>query len=415
MITVVILGGGFGGIRCALDLAGKGREAVRVILVERNSYHLFTPSLYEVASAYPVPGDTVFHVPLRRAVAVPYREIFAGKNIEVVQSEIAAADLAAHEVTLKGGDKIPFDYCVLGLGSETADFGISGVREYAYPFKTIEDALAINQKMHELFRTFRDSERPAPIKFLVIGAGFAGVELAAEIASYARRIADDLDLPRKSFSVALFEAAPTILPMIDARYRASIIARLTELGVAVMAGSTIESVTADSVSLKSGQTVSGAMVIWTAGVRASSTLGAIKGLHLTERSKIAVDRTLAVPNFPHTFAVGDVIEYIDPKTEKPVPGLAYTAKAQASVVASNILADLRERKKKYYIPHYDAWIAPIGGKFSFAHINNSTTFPGLIGWLVRGLVDLRYLLSILPPLKAFRLFWSDQMMFTKND
>src|SRR3989344_1451476 len=128
MIKILILGGGFGGVRCALDLEKKIKDRIQITLIDRNSYHLFLPSLYEVASTYEAPKDP-FAVKMRETICIPYGEIFAGKNISFIQAEISAVDLKEKSVKTKGGKILPYDYLVIALGGQTADFGLSGVRE----------------------------------------------------------------------------------------------------------------------------------------------------------------------------------------------------------------------------------------------------------------------------------------------
>lgn len=436
MTRVVILGGGFGGVRCALDLARYAGKDLEVTLIDRNSYHLFTPALYEVASAAPIKGDNAFHLKLRRSITIPYSQIFAGKKVNIIQAEIASVDLFSKHVVLDGGlnpsgrpniplgnvlgERIAFDYCVLALGSQSSDFGISGVREYAYQFKTIDDAIALNQKMFELFREATGdrqdlSEQVLPVRFLIIGAGFTGIELAAELASCARMVSRKLGLDKRAYSLTLFEAAPNILPMVQDAERWKITERLTKLGVAIASDSAIESVLADSIRLKTGQVVKGSVVVWTAGVQPSVVLKSIHGLALTPKNKVVVDNTLNVLDRPDIFAVGDAIEFIDSATQKPVPGLAYTAKAQGDLTAKNIIRRMEGRPLKMYQPQYESWVAPVGAKYAVAHISRGATISGIWGWLVRGLVDLRYFLSILPFRQALGLFRRDLMLFSKND
>ena len=414
MKRVVILGGGFGGVRCALDLERSLGGEASITLIDRNGYHLFTPALYEVAAACQTAADP-FALELRKTVAIPYGEIFTDSSIELIQAQIASADMDQKHVALDSGARIDFDYLVLALGSQVADFGIPGVYEYAHQFKTTDDGVAVNQKLETLFSGAAGGTVPLPIKILVIGAGFAGVELAAELVSCSRVLQAEYDLPKRSFSVSLFEAGPHILPMIEEKERREIGKRLTHLGVIIMENSVIEAVYSDAVKLKTGQTISGNAVIWTAGVQANKLAAAIHGLILTPRGKVIVDEYLRVKNGDMVFALGDIAEQIDPKTQKPVPGLAYVAQAQGSVVAHNIRAHMRGKKLRAYIPEYRSWIAPLGGKFAVAHIGNTATVSGRMGWLARNLVDLRYFLSILPMKKALNLFRKDIMLFSKND
>lgn len=410
---IVILGGGFGGVRCALDLVSHLGGRCSVTLIDKDSYHFFTPSLYEIASAFHVQDDP-YAMQLRKAVAVPYSEIFAGKPVEVVQAEVTGVEFQTKRVLIESGRHISFDYLVLALGSQSSDFGIPGVNEYAFHFKTPDDAIALNQKMEELFRDVAARQTYAPVHIMLIGAGFTGIELAAELVMYARRIIKLIRLNPRSFKLTLFEAAPKVLPMVDDDERNLIVHRLTELGVVIMAGSAIESVTANSVKLKNGQTVTGDAVVWTAGVRPNQLVESIHNLP-NEKGKVLVDEFLRVGSFHNVFALGDLLHFIDQKTQRPIPGLAYTAQAQGQLIAKNIIADMSGRKLAKYNPFYEIWIVPVGGKFAVAHLGKRNTVKGRTGWLIKNLIDLRYFLSILPFRKAVGLLKKDIILFAKND
>jgi NADH dehydrogenase len=414
MKRIVILGGGFGGIRCALDCAKKLKGKTSITLVDRNSYHSFTPALYEIASAYQ-PGDDPFALELRRAVAVPYKDIFAGKNIDLIQAEIASVDLTTSQVILDGGEHLHSDYLVCALGSQASNFGIPGVYEYAYQFKTIDDAVALHSKLEACFNDLVMDKVRGSIKFLIIGGGFTGIELAAELMTHARKISRRHNLPHGIFSAVLFEAAPAILPMVKESVRKKIMTRLTDLGVVIMANSSIENVLTDSVKLKTGQTMTGNAVIWTAGVQANRLLSSIHNLAVTDKGKVLVEDSLAIKNHKNIFALGDCIEFIDPKTQKPIPGLGYIAQAQGNIVAHNIRQAIFNKKLKKYNPEYGSWVAPVGGKFAVAHLQNVGTYSGALGWFIRVFIDLRYFLSILPFTQALKLFLRDTLLFSRND
>jgi len=414
MTKIVILGGGFGGVRCALDLEKKLKDNVQVTLVDRNSYHLFLPSLYEVASAYGTKKDP-FAVKLRKTICIPFGEIFEGKNINLVQAEISSVDLRAKNIKTKGDEVLFYDYLVIALGSQTADFGITGVREYAYQFKSIDDAIAVNVKIRKIIKRIASGEKMDSFKILVGGAGFSGIEFAAEISTCIKKICRIENVKTKNAVVTLIEAGPKILPMVSDKERIIISKRLTRLGVVLMENSSVEEIGDSFVKLKNGQTLEGDMVVWTAGIKANEFLKSIPDLPVTDKGKIIVDENLTVRGWKNVFAVGDNQDFIDPKTQKSVPALAYTASNQGNVVAENIFRLIDNKPLKSYSPYYGVWIAPVGGKFALAHLWGGIMIKGFAGWVVRELVDFRYLISILSFKKAFSVFWQEITMFTKKD
>ncbi|MEK7582507.1 MAG: FAD-dependent oxidoreductase, partial [Patescibacteria group bacterium] len=181
MSKIIIVGGGFGGVRAALDLEKKLGDRAEITLIDRNGYHFFAPALYEIASAFGLAKDR-FSVNLRKTVSIPYGDIFEGKRIQFVQAEVVHISLEQRILTTKSDISFSFDYLILALGSQTADFNIPGVKEYAFQFKTIEDALMLNHQLMMLFEKASRGDHDLPLKFVVGGGGFAGVELAAELA-----------------------------------------------------------------------------------------------------------------------------------------------------------------------------------------------------------------------------------------
>ena len=410
MAKILILGGGFGGIRAALDLEKNLKDEAQITLIDKNGYHLFLPALYEVASAYNIKKDP-FAVRLKKSICIPYHSIFEGKNLDFIQDEITKIDLNGKKV-FADARVFEYDYLLIALGSQTNDFGIPGVKEYAYQFKSIEDALMVNKKLEE---SIKRSSASYPVKIFICGGGFTGVELAAELSCYAKKIARVNKVKHKSHMITLFEAGSKILPMIPDEKRQHMIERLTRLGVSVMENSPIEEVGSDFVRLKNGQNMDGDIIVWTAGIKANELLKNVASLPVSASGKVVTDEFLKVQGSKNIFAIGDNVEFIDPKTQKPVPALAYVANDQGKVAAQNLMNTIREKSLKQYKPYYSVWVAPAGGKYAIAHLWRGIHITGFWGWVVRELIDLRYMLSILSPKKAISLFWQEVTLFTKND
>lgn len=405
METIVILGAGFAGIRTALDLDKKVGGRAKIILIDKNSYHLFTPALYEVATAYGLKKDP-HTVKLRETITIPISDIINGRQIDFIQTEISSLDLASFN----------YSYLVIALGSQAFDFNIRGVREYGFQFKTLEDGLMIHDKIETLFNEALRGKKSFPLKIIVCGGGFTGVEFAAEAAMYLKKLSSAKGLNRKSYQINLCEASPKIIPMINEKARQSIIKRLTGLGVVVTTNSQIEEVGSESIKLKDGRKMAGDMIVWTAGTKACSFLESMGTIPLTPQMKAVVDSNLRVKGFNNIFSAGDCVEFINPESHKPIPATAYTAIEQAKVVARNILNLMAGKKLIEYRPsNSPRWIIPVGGKFAVAILGENKVLKGIGAWVLRELVNLRYLISILPISKALSLFKTDMTVFTKND
>src|SRR3989344_1038872 len=223
MSNIVILGGGFGGIRAALDLSRllrnrgssipseSGEKKLlhekdwRIILIDRNVNHTFTPNLYEVASAYGVKKEP-YQIKLRGSICITYGIIFANHKIDFIQAEISKIDIENKKVITGGGEEINFNYLVIGLGAEVNDYGIPGVNEYAYQMKTIDDGIAINEKLNQIFKEGKEGVKELPVRIIIGGGGFTGVETAAEIACCAENLRNTCKMSKGCVSISLIEA-----------------------------------------------------------------------------------------------------------------------------------------------------------------------------------------------------------------
>lgn len=413
---VLIIGGGFGGIRAALDLNKKlSAKEAEITLVDRNNYHLFLPDLYEVGTAAgdPEPSKTSYgagwkdrySIQLKKTVNIPHVDIFEGTKVNFVQAEITGIDLEKKEAVSGGGMVFVYDYLVLGLGAETETFGIPGVLEYAYKFKNIDEALFLNKKIKEA----------SSLNFIVAGAGFNGIELAGELACCAKNLKKGCEEKNNCYNIKIIEAMPQILPMVSEKERGIIRRRLADLKVEILENSKIAEVGDSFVQISGGEKYQADFIIWTAGIRASSFLKNIFGLRLDERGKAVVNNFLQAEGWSNVFGLGDNTVCLDLETKKPIPGLAYVAVDEGKIVAENIYRLIKNKRLKSYQPFYSVWIAPIGGKFAVAHLTKKITISGFWGWLIRELVNLKYFLSILPLSKAISLFTRGIAVFTKND
>ncbi len=401
----------------ALDLSRKlsAKEAT-VILIDRNNYHLFLPALYEIGSAYGIKPDR-YNLKLRKAVCVPYQDIFSNTRVNFRQAEISRVDLSKKEITTNGDEVLNYDQLIFALGSETDTFNVPGVEEYAFKFKTIDEALFVNQRIVDLYQKAAQGRHTLPIKFIIAGAGFNGIELAAELACCVDNIKNACKLHKNCVLIEIIEAGSQILPAISEKERAIIRARLESLGVKIIENAPIKEVGPNFVKIgNEGKMLYADIIIWTAGARASSFLKKVGGLHLDRRGRLEVNNFMRADCSDQVWALGDNAVFTDGVTKKPVPGLAYVAVDQAKIVAENIKRVIRGQSTfREYKPSYALWIASVGGKFAVAHLGKFLTITGLFGWFFRILVDLRYFLGVLPLSKALNIFEKEVYTFTKND
>jgi NADH dehydrogenase len=212
--NIVILGGGFGGIACALTLEKLMRkktsllEEFNLFLIDKKNYHLYAPFLYEVATTSPEDGSLL---DFKKIIAIPIPEIINGKKIEFNRRKIVDIDPKGKNVYLEGSAPLPYEYLVLAFGAEPAYFGIPGVRDHAHSLKWLDDAIHIRDAIRKKF----DQKNPGEtLSILIAGGGTTGVEVASELVGYIKKLNRKTNQNIRS-DITLIEGASTVLPGFD--------------------------------------------------------------------------------------------------------------------------------------------------------------------------------------------------------
>lgn len=391
---IVIVGGGFGGVRAALTLSRQKPVATRIILISRDFHFEYYPVLYKVA---------VGHSPFE--VCIPLPEIFAGTNVEIIEDTISEVDLQQRKLTGKSGSHYGYDYLVLALGSETAYFNIPGLRESALAFKSIHDALRIKNHIHEIF--FKcdradPAEKTCVHNIVVVGGGATGVELAGDLAVYARKLAQEHGLEPLIVTVNLIEAAPRLMSMLPPDISAVIKKRLHALGVNVFVNRMVVKGDIDGIFMKDMQ-MDARTVVWTAGVQPNQLYAAIDGLKRDKRGRIEVDKYLQARGFRDVFVIGD-------GAATPYAGMAQTANYDGEFVAHNISRRLERGTMRVYKPKKPIVVIPLGLGWGVANFRGIRVY-GRLAWWLRQFADFRYLWSILPWRKALAAFRNGDTLY----
>ncbi len=422
--NIVILGAGFGGITALLKLyRGLERNSLQhryhLVLVNRNAYHLYTPALYEIAA---IPKGAADSARLKTSICIPIDDILEHLPGVRFVGEIAdALDPERHIITFASGDQLNFEYLIIALGAETNFFGIPGMAERALPMKTFEDALHLRNRVEELIRATTGN-----FCVLVAGGGATGVELSAELVNFLCYVKKRMAAGKCQEEITLIEASPEILPGFSHEVIKRVRRRLRKLGVFIRAGTRIREVRATDVLLDTGVSLPYHILIWAGGVRPPSVLKNF-GLPLTDQGNIATNEFLearAETGAPATrvalasgriYAIGDNAHFIHPKTGQPVAGSVPVAEAGARLAAKNIIAEIIGQRKKIFRPAVQyPFILALGGKYAVTDLI-VVKFFGFAGWFLKQLVELRYLLFILPWQKAVITWFRTVHYSLKND
>ncbi len=386
-IRILILGGGFGGIRTALNLAKKKIPNTRIVLVSDKHHFDYTPALYKLATGAS-PLET----------CIPLGEIFQHTNVEVLVDTITGGSLPDQVIFGKSGSRYQYDFLVLGLGAETAYFNIPGVAEHSFALKSVGTALKLKNHVHALFdgsKGLSKEEMMCRFQFVVVGGGPAGVELASVIRRYTRTLAKMHTIPEHLITVDMVQAVPRLLPTFPEEVSRRVTKKLSELGINIMLGRAVTGEDADGVYLNETK-LQAKTVIWTAGVRASHIYGSITGLTLDKGGRIVVDEYMNALNTKNVFAIGD-------SASTPHAGTAQTANYDGSYIPRVIEAIIQKKSLPKYEPRVTPYVIPVGSKWGIFSYKNTVLSGRVFRWL-REVIDFRFFLSILPLGKAFNVW-----------
>src|SRR5262245_20621212 len=292
---IVVLGGGFAGLWSAigaarkLDELGCGPEAVQVTVVNRDDFHNIRVRDYE-ADLTPV--------------RVPLGDVLAPIGVQRVEGEVTDIDLAAQTVavTTAGGQlTLPYDRLVFALGSQLRRPSLAGLAEHAFDVDTYDGGARLNTHLHSLPRR---PESPGLYTVVVVGAGLTGIEAATEMPDKLRTILARANLDR-AFHVILADHRSHVGSDMGESARPVIEEAIAALGIETRLGIDVVSISPSGVTLKSGEEISAATVVWCAGIRAN----ALTRLFPVERDRfgrIPVDEFMRVKGMTNVFAAGDV-------------------------------------------------------------------------------------------------------------
>lgn len=355
---VLIIGGGFGGVKAALELADDTRFAV-TLLSDRDSFRYY-PTLYHTATGG-----------LRRQSSIPLTELFEDKPVSIMLGQAKTLDRAAKSVRLTDGRILTYDTLILGLGVVTNFFGIPGMQDYSFSIKSIEEINRFKAHVHD---QLTDEGKPDP-HYVIVGAGPTGIELAGALPTYIREVMAKHDIRHRAVHVDLIEAAPRLLPRLPKDASRLITRRLRRLGVKIYTGQAVQGLAADNLTV-SGKPIRSHTVVWTAGVT-NNPFFKDNAFSLSNRGKVNTDMYLQAED--NIYVVGD-------NANTPFSGMAQTALYDGAYVAKNLIRKADSKDPKGYAVKKPVTVIPVGPKWA-AVIWGNTRMYGWIGWAMRSAAD----------------------------
>ncbi|RXK61860.1 NAD(P)/FAD-dependent oxidoreductase [Lacibacter luteus] len=380
-MKLVILGGGFGGLRLARLLNNK--PGIEITLIDRFNYHQFQPLFYQVATAALDASNISF--PLRKA-------FHNSKNVRIRMAEVERIDTAAKQV-ITNEDSYAYDYLVIATGASTNFFGNKNLEQHAFPMKSTVEAL---QLRHKLIQNFEDAlhandatELQRLMNIVVVGGGPTGVELSGAVAEMKKYVLPK-DYPELDFSkmnIYLLEGTGKTLAAMSERSSNNSLNYLQRLGVTVKTNALLQDYNGEQVTLKDGTIIPSKLVIWAAGIRGNIPAGIDPSL-IARGNRIKVDAFNFVQGMNNVFAIGDIAYMENEAFPNGHPQVAPVAIQQATLLAKNLL-HLRKGEKAVAFQYNDKGaMATVGRNLAVVDmpipiaIGTKLHFGGFFAWLI---------------------------------
>jgi NADH:quinone reductase (non-electrogenic) len=406
---ILVLGGGFGGVYAALHLerAFGASDRVDITLVSRDNFFLFTPMLHEVAAS----DIDITHI------VSPLRTLL--KRTSVVVGDVEAVDLCNRTATVSHGferhrHELRFDHVVFSLGSITNFYGLPGLEQRALTMKTLGDAIHLRNRVIATLEeadTECGGSRDGLLTFVVAGGGFAGVETIAGLNDFVREALKFYPrIDRNRIRMVLVHSGSVILPELGETLGAYAQRKLSDRGIEILTGAKVAGIDEASVTLGDGRRIASRLVVWTAGTSPHPLMHDLPCP--LDRGRLVVEGTLAVPDWPGVWALGDCAVVPDRRTGKPHPPTAQHALREARTVARNIAAAIDGRPMETFDFKTIGQLAAIGRRTGVARVFG-INFSGFLAWWLWRTIYL----SKLPRFEKkcrVAIDWTLDLMFSKD-
>lgn len=381
---VVIIGGGFAGVRLAQSL---NHEHIQVVLLDRNNYHSFQPLLYQVATS----GLGVDNI------AYPLRKIFSNqKNFYFRIAEVKEI-IPEDNTLITSISTLKYDYLIIATGSQTNFFGNEGLTVNAMPMKTIPEALALRslilQNFEKALVVSNERKKRSLLNYVIAGGGPTGVELAGALGELKKHILP-IDYPELNFhdmNIYLIQSDKRLLPMFSESSSSVALKDLQELGVQVLLDTRVLDYHGDYVQTNTNKEIIAHTLIWTAGVVGASIQGLPKE-SVTKNNRILVDEYNQVKGVNNVFAVGDVACMTSEANPNGHPMVAQVAMQQGENLAKNLKNKFRNKALNPFKYNDKGSMATIGKNRAVAEIKK-LKLKGSLGWFLWLFVHLLFLVG----------------------
>jgi NADH dehydrogenase len=382
---IVIIGGGFGGLKLARELSNANYQ---VVLLDKNNYHQFQPLFYQVATAGLEPS----------AISFPFRKIFQNtKNIHIRIAEVLKINAEAQQISTNIGI-INYDYLVLAIGTNTNFFGNADLMKHASPMKSVSEALALRNtilKNYESALLVEDLEtRKGLLNMVIVGAGPTGVEVAGTLAEMKRFVLpkDYPELDFEMMQIHLLEGSPKVLNNMSDEASTKATEYLKKLGVQVSVNTRVKNYDGTNVYLADDTIILANTLVWAAGVT-GNTIEGLNADAMERANRIKVDRYNKVEGYSNIFAIGDIAFMKEPNFANGHPQVAQVAIQQGNLLAKNFKRTLQNKPLQEFQYNDLGSMATIGRNKAVADLPR-IKLQGFFAWLIWMFVHLMSIVGL---------------------
>lgn len=384
---VVVVGGGFGGLRLCNKLAN--HPEYQVVLLDKNNFHQFPPLIYQVAAS----GLQV------SSITFPFRKLFEGsKNLFFRMGELRAVYPKERYIQTSIG-KLDYDYLVLATGTTTNYFGNKEIEEISMPMKTINEALGLRNSLLSIFERANtcstEEERDELLNFIIVGGGPTGVEIAGALAEMREHVIprDYPDLDPKRINIRLMQADKRLLPTMSETASAASLKYLRGMGVDVQLNTIVKTYKDRVVYLVDGRELKSQTIIWVCGVTCNRIVGLDDKCFLPRNNRIIVDRHNKVEGYDNIYAIGDLAFMKCHAWPMGHPQMAQGAIQQGDTLAENFKRMAAGRPLKSFEYKNLGSMATIGRNKAVADIFGMN-LTGYVAWVIWMVVHLMSLIGV---------------------
>ncbi len=356
---IVIVGGGFGGVKAAQILSKN--QSFDVTLISDKPDFRYYPRLYHTATG----GSS-------NESSILLTELMAGFPVKIIKAEVTTIDKQNKTVKTDHDVVVHYDKIILALGVVTNYFGIPGLDQFSYGIKSNEQAEKLKVHLH---RTLIEDKKPDH-HYIVIGAGPTGIELAGQLSFYLRNILTKHKIKNHKLNIDLIEAAPRLLPSMPAETSSAVFKRLAKIGVKLLVNHAVQAENIDYLTV-SGKQIKSHTVVWTAGVTNNPFYEKNK-FNLNERGKVVVDEYFMAEE--NIYVIGD-------NAASTYSGMAQTALSNAILVSKNFIRATNNKPLIKDIPKKPISVIPAGKNWA-AVVWGKLKINGYLGWILREMADL---------------------------